>query len=117
GENYYAIARKYQVSPQSVQGLNNNISLKVGTVIKVPTDRPFEEEQAEVLTEQSDSSVNSRMAIVEYKVGPREYLLMIARKFNTTVEDLKRLNNLSSNNLAVGQIIKVPYGTASAQES
>jgi LysM repeat protein len=41
---------------------------------------------------------------------------MIARKFNTTVDDLKALNNLSSINLAIGQILKVPYGSAPIEQ-
>ena len=54
--------------------------------------------------------------MIDYKVAPREYLLAIAKKFNTTVEDLKTLNNLSSNNLSIGQIIKVPFGSASSEQ-
>ncbi|MBC8645423.1 LysM peptidoglycan-binding domain-containing protein [Flavobacterium lindanitolerans] len=29
------------------------------------------------------------------------------KKFNTTVDDLKRLNNLSDNAISIGQFIKV----------
>jgi LysM repeat protein len=115
-ENYYSIARKYRVSPQSIQQLNNNISLKIGTILKVPTDRPYEEAQPQVAAELADTTSTPQMTVVDYKVGPREHLLLIARKFNTTVEDLKKLNNLSNDNLTVGQLIKVPYGTATAPQ-
>ena len=115
-ENYYSIARKYNVSPQSIIQFNSNRTLQIGTIIRVPTERPFNEPQTQKTSnEKPINAQGSKMAIVEYKVGPREYLIVIARKFNTTVEDLKALNNLTSNNLAVGQIIKVPYGTASEQ--
>lgn len=112
-ESYYSIARKYNVSPQSVIQFNSNRSLQPGTIIRVPTDRYFIE--IPIQNNSSAKSINnssSKLAVVEYKVGRREYLLLIAKKFNTTVEDLKALNNLTSNSLAVGQIIKVPYGTA-----
>lgn len=111
-ENYYSIARKYNVTPQSIIQFNSNRTLQIGTILRVPTDREFSTSPAAAADKPAANS-SAKMAVVDYKVGPREYLLAIARKFNTTVEDLKTLNNLTSNNLAVGQIIKVPYGTAS----
>lgn len=32
----------------------------------------------------------------------------IARKYNISVDELKKLNNITSNNLSIGQILKVP---------
>ena len=115
-ETYYSISHKYNVSTQSVIQFNSNRTLQRGTLLRIPTDRFFKEQQnPQNVSEKRNNRKEAKMAVVEYKVGPREYLLVIAKKFNTTVEDLKTLNNLTSNNLAVGQIIKVPYGTASYQ--
>ncbi len=111
-ETYYSIARKYNVTPQSIMQFNSNRTLQIGTLLRVPTDRLYSTGEAAAVTPKPEMRGNSKMAVVEYKVGPREYLLLIAKKFNTTVEDLKALNNLKSNSLAIGQIIKVPYGTA-----
>lgn len=111
-ESYYSIARKYKVSPQTVIQFNSNRSLQIGTIIRVPTERPFKEPN----TNNAKTDGGSKVAVIEYKVGPREYLGLIARKFNTSIEDLKSLNKLTSNNLSIGQIIKVPYGTAPKEE-
>jgi len=111
-ESYYSIARKYSVNPQTIIQFNSNRSLQIGTIIRVPTERPFIESN----NKKPQTSTNSKVAVIEYKVGAREFLGMIARKFNTTIEDLKTLNNLTSNNLAIGQIIKVPYGTAPQEQ-
>jgi LysM repeat protein len=111
-ESYYSIARKYNVNPQTVIQFNSNRSLQIGTIIRVPTERPFKESGSN----KAQASGKSKVAVIDYKVGPREYLGLIARKFNTTIEDLKSLNNLTSNNLSNGQIIKVPYGTAPQEE-
>ena len=110
-ETYYSIGRKYKVTPQSITQFNSNRTLQIGTILRVPTDRLYADASTTTASRNTEIPA-SKMAIIDYKVGPREYLIAIARKFNTTVEDIKALNNLTSNNLAVGQIIKVPYGTA-----
>lgn len=117
-ETYYSIGRKYNVTPQSIMQFNSNRTLQIGTLLRVPTDRLYSTPELPSTTEKPERLTgNAKMAVVEYKVGPKEYLLLIAKKFNTTVEDLKTLNNLKGNNLAVGQIIKVPYGTAAEKIS
>ncbi len=110
-ETYYSIGRKYNVTPQSIQQFNSNRILQIGTILRVPTDRAYSTPQSQMPAERAEVVKGSKMAVIDYKVGPREYLVVIAKKFNTTVDDIKILNNLTSNNLAIGQIIKVPYGT------
>ncbi|MGB4398956.1 MAG: LysM peptidoglycan-binding domain-containing protein [Daejeonella sp.] len=113
-ETYYSIGRKYNVTPQSIIQFNSNRTLQIGTILRVPTDRSFAAAPVQKAPERKETAQPSKTAVIDYKVGPREYLIAIARKFNTTVEDIKTLNNLTSNNLAVGQIIKVPYGSTNA---
>jgi LysM repeat protein len=115
-ETYYSIARKYNVTPQSVIQFNSNRSLQIGTILRVPTDRLFTEASINNAANKQESTTPAKVAVIDYKVGPREYLIAIAKKFNTTVEDLKTLNNLTSNNLSIGQIIKVPFGSASSEK-
>lgn len=43
-----------------------------------------------------------------YIVKAGDSLYSIAQKYNTTVEELKRINNLDSNQLVIGQRIKLP---------
>ena len=52
----------------------------------------------------------------QYKVSPKETLYSIAKRFNTTVDDIMKLNNLTSNNIQPGQLlnIKANGGQASA---
>ena len=112
-ETYYSIARKYNVTPQSVIQFNSNKSLQIGTILRVPTERPFEESTVINVSNKQESNTSAQTAVIDYKVVPREYLIAIAKKFNTTVEYLKTLNNLSSNSLSIGQIIKVPLSVSS----
>ena len=112
-ETYYSIARKYNVTPQSVIQFNSNKSLQIGTILRVPTERPFEESTVINVSNKQESNTSAQTAVIDYKVAPREYLIAIAKKFNTTVEYLKTLNNLTSNSLSIGQIIKVPLSVSS----
>ena len=43
-----------------------------------------------------------------YTVKKGDSLYSIAQKFNTTVENIKRANNLASNLLSIGQKLKIP---------
>ncbi|MEZ0005816.1 flagellum-specific peptidoglycan hydrolase FlgJ [Flavobacterium sp. 28YEA47A] len=54
-------------------------------------------------------AVNTRPGNTEgfYEVTKGDTLYSISKKFNTTVDDLKRLNNLSDNAISIGQYIKV----------
>ena len=53
-----------------------------------------------------NSIVNTERAIV-YEVQPKETLYSLSKRFNTTVEQLKLINGLSSNDLKIGQKILI----------
>lgn len=90
GDSLYKIARKFNTTVTELKRLNNLTSdtLTIGQVLIVPST--------------SSGSTNT------YTVQSGDSLWSIARKFNTTVDELKRLNNLTSNNLQIGQVLKVP---------
>lgn len=43
-----------------------------------------------------------------YTVKKGDSLYQIAKKYNTTVEEIKKLNNLTTNLLSINQILKIP---------
>lgn len=62
-----------------------------------------------------NAAEGDKTAVVDYKVGAKETFYSIARKFNTSVEAIKSLNNITRNTLAAGQILKIRYGTQTAE--
>jgi len=96
GDSLYSIARKYNTTVDAIKSLNNLISnnLSIGQIIKIP------------------SSISSNDYIT-YVVVSGDSLYAIARKYNTTVDEIKSLNNLTSNNLSIGQILKIPSSISS----
>ena len=87
GDSLYKIASLYNTSVSAIISLNNlsNTNLSIGQVLKIPS-----------LT---STGTNTQTYIV--KSGDNLYA--IARKFNTTVDSIKRKNNLTSNLLSIGQ--------------
>ncbi|NCD71884.1 LysM peptidoglycan-binding domain-containing protein [Mucilaginibacter agri] len=115
-ETYYGIARKYNVKPQVLIKFNTNATLHIGDIVKVPTDIPFAQQAAPVAaapavqTQQPAANSAETGAIVQYKVAQHEYLYGIARRFNTTAEEIKKLNNLQSSTLTPGQLLNIRQG-------
>jgi LysM repeat protein len=53
----------------------------------------------------------------QYKVSAGETLYSIAKRFNTTVDDITKFNNLTSTNLSPGQIVLIKSASAPQQPS
>ena len=93
GDSLWKIANQYGVTVNELKGLNNltNDSLSIGQVLKIPS-----------------SSSNNFSNTYTVKAG--DSLWNIANKYGITVDELKNLNNLTSNTLSIGQVLKVPSG-------
>lgn len=50
----------------------------------------------------------------EYIVRPGDTLWLLAQRYGTTVEEIKRLNGLSGDLLNVGQVLRIPAGTGAS---
>lgn len=129
-DNYYSIGRRYNIAPKTIIDYNNNAPLVIGGIIKVPTEQSFVQSspnptqlqqnktatQAQVpspAVAQKPAAVqpnNGGVVTQQYKVSAGETLFAIAKRFNSTVEDITTINGLTSTNLAPGQILKVRTG-------
>ena len=102
GDSLYSIARKYNTTVDEIKRLNNLSSnaLSIGQVLKIPSS-----------SESSNTGSNTGTTNT-YVVKSGDSLYSIARKYNTTVDEIKKLNNLSSNLLNIGQVLKIPSGSS-----
>ena len=98
GDSLYKIAQKYNTTVNELKSLNNLSSdaLMIGQTLKIPTN-----------TSNSTTSGNN----ITYIVQSGDSLYKIAQRYNTTVNAIKRLNGLSSDNLSVGQQLLIPSST------
>lgn len=90
GDSLYSIAKKFGTTADKIKQLNNlnNNILSVGQEIVIP------------------SVALSEVTI--YKVQSGDNLYDLAKKFGTSVSELKDLNNLKSDSLSINQELKVP---------
>ena len=89
GDTLYNIANNFNISVTELKLLNNltNNYLSIGQVLKLPM---------------------SVISDDKYIVKSGDTLYGIANKYNVTVENLKDINNLSNNNLSIGQVLMIP---------
>jgi LysM repeat protein len=128
GDGLYSLSRKYNVNIKSLIDENpgSNEVIKIDQLIWIPSDvEPVLEEK--VVRNFFNSSHSSEESIDEpildvgnqvstfaryHKVIDGETLYSISSKYNTSVEMIKNLNNLSLDNISVGQRILVQDGQA-----
>lgn len=97
GDTLYNISTKYNVNIDDLRNINKleNDNLIVGQKLLIPVNKQLIESDI--------------IEYFDYKVKSGDTLYSISNKFNTTVDNLKKINNLLNNNLSLNQIIKVPY--------
>ena len=89
GDTLWSISKKYNTTVSELKSFNNLSSntLSIGQILKIP---------------QTSTSSDT------YVVKSGDTLYSIANKYNTTVSNLKLINNLNSNLLNINQVLKVP---------
>lgn len=95
GDTLYSIANKYNTTINELKSLNTLVSdtLRIGQILRVPSP------------EEDTPTENT------YIVKRGDTLYSIATRFNTSIEEIKRINNLTSNTLQIGQILKLKEDT------
>jgi len=116
GETLFAISRKYDVTTAEIQQWNNlsGTELSIGSELIIYANEPASTVDSLPETEATAEDTGSPSLVAEtsgstgyYLVRSGDSLSKIAREHNMTVEELKRLNNLQSDAIRVGQQLTV----------
>lgn len=87
GDTLYNIAKRFETTWQELMRVNNMTStlLRIGKQLIVP------------------GNANR----ISYYVEDDDTLYSIARKFNIDIDDLKELNNLNTDDVILGQLLRI----------
>jgi LysM repeat protein len=114
-DTWNSISRKYNMPVSDLLQANPGVvDLRAGQIINVPSEKNFtamtqKEAPAPAVAESKDK------APVYYTVNASETLYSIAKKNNSTVEQIKDWNGLLNDQLKPGQKLIVSYGSANAK--
>lgn len=96
GDTLYKIANKYGLSVNELKSINNlsTNNLSIGQVLKIKKE--------------ASNNGNTNENSSTYTVKSGDTLYSISNKFNKSVDEIKRVNNLDNNLLTIGQILQIP---------
>ncbi len=97
GDNLYDIAKNYNITLDELINFNQQGStlLHIGEQLLIP------------INNQTNNNI-------QYIIKPGDTLYNIAKRYNTNVDEIKRINNLNTNMLKIGETILIP-GTSNYQ--
>lgn len=111
GDNITSIAKKYGVKPKAILDANPNAPkiLKLNSVLLIPNSNQT------IATTNEVASGNNTSA--SHEVLAKETLWGISKKYNVSVEDLKKANPLlETEGLKIGQQIVIPSNSIAVSE-
>lgn len=90
GDSLWLIAQRFGTTAESIKQLNGLTSnlINVGQVLKIPSaaSGPY----------------------IEYTVRSGDTLWLLSRRYDTTVDAIKKLNGLTNDMLSIGQVLRIP---------
>ena len=105
GDTLYSIARDNNLTIETIlkdNSLTNN-ALSIGQVLKIRINDETDED-LECFGREYEPANND---VILYEVKKNDNLYSIAKKYNTSVQSIKSLNNLKSDALSIGQVLKI----------
>ena len=121
GDTLISLARKYNVTVKYLKTVNDlkNTNIKVGQTLIVKGNGYKNNPQKETLNQK----INTREDIIpqtttsSYTVKKGDTLYKIASNNKMSVDSLKKLNNLKSNSIKIGQRLKIYSATNAVQQT
>ncbi len=117
GDTAASISKKFGVSPKSLlaaNGMKSEGQVTAGKILKVPV-RTKEKKTAVASAKKGKSKKPAaEPALVRHTVKKGETLTQIARRYGTTPAEIRKMNQLQTSELKIGQVIKIRNPNAGA---
>ena len=108
-ENWFSVGRMYEISPKEIaafNGLSMDKGLVIGQLLKIPMNgNNFTQNQTGVGVP------------IYHTVQPKEGLLKIASLYGLTLEGIKKLNGLTTDQINIGNTLIVGYNAPTGQSA
>ncbi|MGN7941855.1 peptidoglycan endopeptidase [Virgibacillus sp. 6R] len=106
GDTLWELSREYNTTVQLLKTTNGLTTdfIKVGQVLEIPGSKTTTPTNTNTNT---SSNTSTTTKATTYKVKAGDSLWVIAKQYNTSVSELKKLNGLSSDLIRVGQVLTV----------
>ena len=130
-ESLFSIGRLYKVHPRELAAYNNipfETGLTLGQVLKIPTKTsmaPVTTPPPETVPARAEitkpasvkENATKTSSPIYHTVAKKEGLYGISKKYNTSIADIKKWNNLNSEALNEGMNLIVGYGNAASSST
>ncbi|TFG78151.1 MAG: LysM peptidoglycan-binding domain-containing protein [Thermodesulfobacteriales bacterium] len=105
GDTIYDLSNKFKISKDNLTKWNNldKSNLSIGQKLYLTPNK-----EIRTASNKSDNKVSKPQYSGDYKVKKGDTLGHIASNHGISVKDLKNANNLTTNNLKIGKVLKVP---------
>ncbi len=113
GETISSIAKRYGTDIKTIAAnnkLNRKLTIVSGQTLKIPAR--FAETPSNAPADRSPASKT-----VQHVVKTGDSLWVLAKKYETTADNIKKLNSLSNANLHIGQTLKIATNNAGTESN
>lgn len=114
GDGLYSLSKRYNVALKSIvdQNPGADSAIKIDQVLLIPIYAEVQSKD-KIAKNNATTEISSKGEVVKsagtksHKVEPGQTLYNISKKYEMSVESIKKLNNLTSDELSEGQILLV----------
>lgn len=107
GETLYQIAKKYNVSLESLRNWNNlvdnNIAIGQRLLVTAPAGEPAQVEEAAPVRSETKTASTTNGEALYHMVAAGESMYQISRKYGVTIKDIMQWNNKNDFNVSLGE--------------
>ncbi len=125
-ESFSSIGRKYNINPRALATMNNldyEKGLAIGQTLKVPvtkgttSTKPALVKELKVEEEKTVLASPTNKTPIKHTVAPKETMYGLSKLYKTTIPNIKKWNNLTTDVLSDGAEIIVGYTDMQSEDS